>query len=245
LAGVTLALFLVTGTRSSLLLPLSALTMVIIVGRGTLVSTLRAYAGHAVVAVTLLIAFQLGAGLAAGLEAGEGPRESGSAGGQASQPPDVLGDRFGTLPTTIGNPASDASIRERLAQYEAAWSLFISSPIVGVGPGHPIEWVDVSGFPRSHFTADTPLVMPAKFGLLGMLVFLGYAAAYVGTVRTALRREPGSPVPLALVGFGVWTLASLPLGFAVEDKGASLALILLLALAFSSSRWDSADDPDA
>jgi hypothetical protein len=75
--------------------------------------------------------------------------------------------------------------------------------------------------------------MPAKFGLLGILVFLGVAAAFGSTVRTAIRRSGRSVITLTLVGYGIWVIMGLPLGFAVEDKGTSLAFILLLALTFA------------
>ena len=101
--------------------------------------------------------------------------------------------------------------------------------------GLSIDWVDVSGYPRTGFTADTPLVMPAKFGLVGVLAFLGAALAYGLTVRTALRRDRRSRITLTLVAYGVLTIVGLPLGFPIEDKGASLALMLLLALAFAES----------
>ena len=234
LSGVTLALFLVTGTRSSLLLPLSALAMLAIAGRRNVPSSVTGFASHILVAAMLLLTFQYGPLVAAGLDIGGPAPESGDPNAPTSSAPDVIGDRYGTLPETIGNPTSDASIRERVAQYEAAWKLFLSSPIVGVGPGHAIEWVDVSGFARADFTADTPLILPAKFGLLGVLVFLGVAVVYAATTRRVLQRNRSSPVALTLVGYGVWFIASVPLGFLVEDKGASLALMLLLALAFGS-----------
>ena len=239
LSGVTLALFLVTGTRSSLLLPLSALAMVATAGSQSLPASVKAYASHILVAAVLLFAFQFGPLLAAGLDVGRPVPGPGDPSAPTRSAPDVIGDRYGTLPETIGDPGSDASLRERVAQYEAAWTLFLSSPIVGVGPGHPIEWVDVSGFARAGFTADTPIVLPAKFGLLGVAVFLGFAAAYAVTTRRALQRERSTPVALTLVGYGVWAIASVPLGFLVEDKGASLALMLLLALTFSSRPWQS------
>ena len=166
---------------------------------------------------------------------------AGIPGDSASSAPDVLGDRYGSLPATIGNPVSDASIKERVAQYQAAWGLFLSSPIVGVGPGHSIDWVDVSGYPRSGFTADTPLVLPAKFGLLGILVFIGFGVAYAATLKTALRRDRRSAVTLTLVGFGFLAIVGIPLGFLVEDKGSSLALMLLLALAFAQGSPDPDD----
>jgi hypothetical protein len=233
LAGVVLGLFLLTGTRSSLLLLVGPLVMAVLMGRARWWTSVRSIALHGVASAAVILIFQLALGL--GRMEGE-PGNSGEPGQSAPagpSTPSVVGDRFGSLPGVIGNLASDPSFKERLAQYEAAWALFVSSPVVGVGPGHPIEWIDVSGYPRTGWTADTPLVMPAKFGLLGILIFLGAGVAYSSTVLLALRRDRRSAITLTLVGFGVWTIVGLPLGFPVEDKGASLALMLLLALAFA------------
>jgi hypothetical protein len=235
LAGVILGLFLLTGTRASLLLLVGPVAMTALAGRGRLGSSVRSIASHAAVAFAIVLAFQVALALPVALGVGRTPGEPGSSGVPAPSVPNVLGGRFGSLPDVLGNPASDASFKERVAQYQAAWALFVSSPVVGVGPGHSINWVDVSGYPRTGFTADTPLVMPAKFGLLGILVFLAAAAAYGLTTRTALRRDRRSAITLTLVGYGVWMIFSLPLGFVIEDKGASLALMLLLALAFAQS----------
>jgi hypothetical protein len=233
LAGLILGLFLLTGTRSSLLLLIGPLAMAVLAGRVRIRSSLRSIASHGLVAVAVILAFQLALALPVVLGLGRTTGEPGSSGSAAPSVPGVLGDRFGSLPAVLVNPASDASFKERVAQYEAAWALFVSSPIVGVGPGHSIDWVAVSGYPRTEFTADTPLVMPAKFGLLGILVFIAAAAAYGSTVRTAMRRDRRSVITLTLVGYGVWTIVGLPLGFPIEDKGASLALMLVLALAFA------------
>lgn len=243
LAGLTLGLFLVTGTRSSLLLLIGPLAMAALAGWDRIGRSMRILLLHAVVAVAVVLAFQLAVILPAALGLGRAAGEPGS-----SSPGNILGDRIGSMPGLLGDPTSDGSFKERLAQYQAAWALFVSSPIVGVGPGHSIDWVDVSGNPRTGFTADTPLVLPAKFGLLGILVFIGVAMAYGFTVRAALRRDRRSAITLTLVGYGLWTIVSLPLGFPIEDKGASLALVLLLALAFAerasepSSPIVSADD---
>jgi hypothetical protein len=244
LAGVMLGLFLLTGTRSSLLLPIAALAMAAIVGTAQWRLSLRTFIGHALVAVALVLAFQF-AVAPPDLPGLEGSSDApGSSRSAATSAPVVVGDRFGSLPETIGNPASDASIKERVAQYEAAWLLFLSSPLVGVGPGHSIDWVDVSGYPRAGFTADTPLVMPAKFGLLGIVVFLGVALAYGATLRAALQKERRSRTALTLVGFGFLVIVGLPLGFLVEDKGASLALMLLLALAFAEGATPSSTESE-
>ena len=238
IAGVTLGLFLVTGTRSSLLLLIGPVAMAAIAGWSRIRPSMRALVMHWAVALAVVLVFQLALALPTILESRPAAVEPGSSSSAptmvpSSQEPSVLEDRFTSLPTVLGNPAADDSVRERVAQYRAAWTLFALSPIVGVGPGHSIEWIDVSGYPRSGFTADTPLVMPAKFGLLGILVFLGFAGAYAVIARRAFQLDRGSVLTLALLGFGVVVIVGLPLGFLAEDKGASLALILLLALAFA------------
>jgi O-antigen ligase/polysaccharide polymerase Wzy-like membrane protein len=243
LAGVTLGLFLVTGTRSSLLLLIPPLAMAILAGRARIRSSMRTFVLHGLVAAAVVLVFQLAVALPAVLGLGRTVGEPGS----SSPGPNVLGDRFGSMPGLLGSPTTDGSFKERVAQYEAAWKLFVSSPIVGVGPGHSIDWVDVSGNPRTGFTADTPLVMPAKFGLVGILVFVGAAVAYGSSVRAALRRDRRSAITLTFVGFGVLLIVTLPLGFLIEDKGASLALMLLLALAFmdQSGKGSPADEAGA
>jgi hypothetical protein len=233
LAGVILALFLLTGTRSSLVLLLGPLAMVIVLGRHRLRTAGVTIISHAVVAGVVVLAFQASLVVLAetGPLGGDGVASPPPGASAAATPhPNVLGERVGSLPSLLANPAGDASMRERIAQYQASWALFISSPLVGVGPGHRIEWVDVSGFPRDAFTADTPLVMPAKFGIAGVAVFAGVTSAYVVTLRRMLRLRPRSAVTMALLGYGVTTFVGLPLGFPIEDKGAGLALILLLAL---------------
>jgi hypothetical protein len=241
LAGLVLGLFLVTGTRSSLLLLVGPPAMMAIVGRTRARASLRDFLAHGAVAIGLVIAVQLAVSLPVMLgEAGGAPRGPDSTGepgdpGAGSPIGPIVADRIGSLPGVARDPISDPSVKERVAQYEAAWVLILSSPVVGVGPGHSIDWIDVSGYPRSGYTADTPLVMPAKFGALGILVFASLALAYALTLRTALRRDRRSVASLTLIGFGLWQVVALPLGFVVEDKGASLALMLLLALAFDAA----------
>jgi len=232
-AGGVLGLFLLTGTRSSLLLLIGPLAMAALVGRARIGASLRLVAAHGVVAIALVVGFQVALTLPALVTVWLAAVGPGSPSPAPTLGPIVVGERIGSLPTLVGSSASDPSVQERLAQYEAAWVLFLSRPIVGAGPGHPIDWVDVSGYDRSGFTADTPLVMPAKFGILGVLVFLGLAGAFLWTARTALRRARQSAVTLTIVGYGALVVVSLPLGFPVEDKGMSLSLLLLLALAFA------------
>ncbi len=238
LAGVILAMFLITGTRSSLILLVGPVAMIMLLGRARLSSSLRPMVAHGIIAAAVVVGFQAAVTL---LPATLPPTVEPPDGSAAARPtttprPDVLGDRVASLPSLLRNPTSDASMRERIAQYEATWTLFASSPIFGVGLGHPIEWIDVSGFDRSDYTADTPLVMPAKFGVAGILVFVCFAIAYISIARQVLRRRRHSAVAMTLVGYAATTLVGLPLGFPVEDKGASLALILLLGLTLMELR---------
>ena len=232
-AGGVLGLFLLTGTRSSLLLLIGPLAIAVLLGRARIGESVRSLAAHAIVAVALVAAFQLMITLPSLVTVWRAASDQAGPGPAPTLGPIVIGDRIGSLPVLVGSPASDPSFKERVAQYEAAWAIFVSHPIAGAGPGHPIEWIDVSGYRRSAFTADTPLVMPAKFGLLGILAFLGLGAAFLVTARTALRRARQSAVTLTLLSYGLWTVVSLPLGFPVEDKGTNLSLVLLLALAFA------------
>lgn len=238
LAGVILALFLMTGTRSSLILLVGPLAMVIMLGRERLASSLRLLLAHGIVALAIVLTFQAAISLAPSAEPTVvEPGSPAPHGRDPSTPrPNVLGDRVASLPSLLNNPAQDASIKERVAQYEAAWRLFAESPILGVGPGHSIAWIDVSGFDRTGYTADTPLVMPAKFGVAGILVFVAFAVAYISIARQTLRHVGRTPVAMTVVAYAVTTIVGLPLGFPVEDKGASLALVLLLALALMELR---------
>lgn len=242
-AGVTLALFLITGTRSSLLLLSAPLGMAIFLGWAHRGSSTVVVVTHGILAAGLVLAFQLLLTLPEYEPAGVDPGSSVPAG---TPMPDVVTDRLGSIPELVESPASDPSMRERVSQYRAAWALLASSPVIGVSPGHAIEWMNVSGQLVRGYAADTPLVMPAKFGLLGIAVFIAFGMAYWRTVRTALVRSRHSAVTLALIGYSVWVVVTLPLGFLVEDKGASFALILLLALAYdhiSTEPTDASQSP--
>jgi len=238
LAGIVFGLFLVTGTRSSLLLLVGPLTMAAMAGRRYLGSSGRWFVVQGVTAAAVVLTFQLTLSLMIVSPTGGDTTTPGGTGGpgvpgSSSPRPDIIGDRFRTLGGLFNGSSSDGSISERGAQYAATWQLFNGSPLVGRGPGLAIDWIDVSGFARTGFTADTPLVYPAKFGLIGLLALLPLLAAYVGTIGRLVRQEGRrSVVVLTLVGYAAASVVSLPLGFPMEDKGTSLALILILALAF-------------
>jgi hypothetical protein len=142
----------------------------------------------------------------------------------------VLG-RFGSLLDPSDLAANDQSFLIRLTQTRALASEFASDPLLGVGLGHEFEWTDpLSGETRSAlFALDSPLLVPAKFGMIGVVLIVGLFGAYVSVLRRLIRNP--DVYRCALVGFGVVVLLSLLLtGAGIEDKGSSLALILLLAL---------------
>ena len=127
--------------------------------------------------------------------------------------------------------STDQSYIERVAQTDAAWEAFRSSPIMGTGPGKPIVFETLFQGTQETPTVDSPISLLAKFGLLGVLATIATIFGFVQTVR-AFRRRTGAPTvaQLALVGFGAvvaaWTLLLNP----YEDKGFAIGLMLLLAV---------------
>jgi hypothetical protein len=185
---------------------------------------------------------------------GSGPTGSSPPGGSAPPPvptptPRPPLDPNNTLIQRIqvflASPERDASLRERVAQYEAAWSLAASSPVVGVGLGHPIVWTRWDGSLNRDFAADTPLVLPAKLGILGLVWVTCLAIVWLRFVRRLRRTGGVTLVGLAMAGWAAILIALAWTGFNVEDKGFSFALMLLLALGFIEIEQGSTRDRDA
>jgi O-antigen ligase len=127
---------------------------------------------------------------------------------------------------------SDASYVNRLNEIDAAWALFRSAPVFGVGPGHIIPWTDTQGDVREQATIDPPVGFLVDYGLVGLLA-VGYLAASFVAVLRRLRRRAGerTTAQLALIGFGTVLVAYSFLQTPFEDKGLGTGLILLLAVA--------------
>jgi hypothetical protein len=156
--------------------------------------------------------------------------------------PDLTGryDTFGAV--LAGN---DPSLRERLSQTWALWAVFLQSPLVGTGLGATVSWVDSDGRTRTDtmFTADTPVLVLAKFGILGLVIVGVLAWATISTVRTLLRRHSTREASLILIAFATGMVALTPLGWQVEDKGTGLAIVLLVGLALVDIRESIASVP--
>lgn len=235
-AATVVALLLATGTRT--VLALTAIPIVLLLdairvrGRGIVRTALVPIAAPLLV-VTLFVT----PGVIASL--GEPPAGPG-AGAVPSPTPDDPG-RFGTL-TEVAS-GSDISMRLRWAQTQSAWNVFISSPLVGRGLGVPIPWTDYDGTTVAAFTADTPVTILAKFGLLGIVMWVALGWATVMTLRRLRRLGPAGWVARsALLGLATGLVALSPFGAQLEDKGTGLALILLLGLALSVIRTAEARD---
>jgi O-antigen ligase len=131
-----------------------------------------------------------------------------------------------------GQTGTDQSYIDRLAQSEAAWKAFRTSPVFGTGPGTPIVWTDSFNKVVSSPSIDSPLSFLAKFGAIGLIAAAFLVVGFVGTLR-AFRARTGQVtiIQLALIGFAAvivgWTLLQNP----YEDKGFAIGLTLLLAVA--------------
>jgi hypothetical protein len=242
LASVAIALLLLAGTRTTLailIVPVAVLAAAWLTDsdrslrRRTLPALLPLVTAVVIVTSSQMnLAIDLG-GLMGPLT-GDGP---GSSTGDPRATPDshTLGGRFDTFGSVLAG--RDSSLQDRIAQTRAAWDLFLTSPLIGGGLGIVVPWTRTSGRLETQFTADTPLLVLAKFGVLGLVLVAVLGGAWLITIR---RLKKGGGITqvsrLALVGFGVAVAILTPFGWQLEDKGTGLAVILLLALAFTETR---------
>ena len=208
-AAIVAALMLVTGTRSSLLLGIGPAAGLWLYRKHRHRVGARLLALGAVFAIGIVAAVQLAA-----------------TGGDASR----LLARFESIGRLLGNPASDSSLLDRLAQANAGLQSFLSAPISGVGAGHLFRWQDGLGLARESFILDAPTGFPAKFGLTGVAVAVAGAVLMIRWPRARGSRAPVAAA--AWTGFmaisATWFLL---FGSPWEDKGFSLAVALLIAVA--------------
>jgi hypothetical protein len=237
IGGAVLGLFFVTGTRSTLLLLIVPVGMAVLAGRPWRPSVMVVLA-EVVIAVAVFLAGESTLSVANGASpiaswpfVGGTPSASGAA----------LTQRVTTVAVLLTDPGADPSFQERLLQTKLAWDTFKTSPLVGVAPGYAFHLED-SG--TVALTLDTPLDYLAKFGVLGLGLLALFVVAYLRLTLQLWRRRQAAPVEsLTLVGF---TLVLLVIGvqyFPIEDKGASLALILVLALGLQGLLGARGGDP--
>jgi O-antigen ligase len=215
LASAILAGLIATGTRASLLLLASPLAMIVGARRHIARRSIRLAIVIPAVAIFVALGVQ-------SLIRYTGAHR------------DVFQARLELLRHT--GSSKDQSYSDRLAQTHAAWKLFKQSPLLGVGPGYQITWVDPTGLNRASAVIDSPVEYLAKFGLVGLwpLVILAWAVA---RTLSLLRRRTGERTiaQLAIIGYAGAFVAWWALGVPFDDKGLTIGFLLLLALALSEA----------
>lgn len=211
LSGVVFSLLLVTGTRSTLLLLVSPLVLVL--GSKNRTATILRFA--LVVPAAALVAVIASQGVA----------------GAVGIDTEIMTSRLSTVGAAVSAPGEDQSYAERLAQTRSAWEAFVDEPVFGVGPGSRFAWSTSFGPGKPTYRLDTAASFPAKFGLVGLALLLLVVFRYLAVVRGALARSvPAQALMAFLATVLVWTL----LGSPFEDKGFSFGLMFLLALTYGA-----------
>ncbi len=134
----------------------------------------------------------------------------------------VFAARIQSLEAVLsGDFASDASFQERAQSYAVAKSAFMDSPWFGVGPGHPFP--SGQSLRGSSASLDTPWLVAAKFGLIGLTAILLYLVSAL-MCMTAIRRQFGWQEMLTVGrGWTVTLLFLLPFGPWIGGQGVCLS----------------------
>lgn len=125
--------------------------------------------------------------------------------------------------------ASDGSFSDRTRAYESTWQFFTESPLLGNGLG--FIYPRVNSAADDGLSLDSPILILAKFGLIGIIPLLVFTVAFFRFV--SVHRGPGS---IRLAGtslrvFGFIALGRLFFVAPTEDKGLGLGLALLIVWA--------------
>lgn len=148
--------------------------------------------------------------------------------GLVIEDPRFFSSRVAEAMGAAADAASDQSYLMRQHSYEVSQTTFAAHPWFGVGPGHLYE--------GSYLSLDTPWQIPAKYGVIGTCVLIGFLVAVVVSV-SRIRRLVGFQSPQTVArGWLVVLVALTPFGPWPEDKGTALGLALLLALIASDAR---------
>jgi O-antigen ligase len=216
LTSLIFALLLVTGTRSTFVLLFIPLAIAIGARRYFVVRSLRL----AVLAPVLLV---LAFGTAYSVVVATGASTK------------ILSERISILKGT-GSQFSDASYNDRVAQFDAAWNVFKENPVFGGGPGTTFSWESNNRAKNSSFILDTSMTFPAKFGIVGLAVVAFLISCWVAFLRSLCSFNHPRTETLALIGLAAVAVPGALLATPFEDKGFTLGLILVLALALRTYR---------
>ncbi len=149
--------------------------------------------------------------------------------GVISTDPAFLDQRIAAAQSVLaGEGADDGSYAARAESYDWAMAAWQSHRWLGTGPGFL--------YPRGSFTLDTPLLIVAKFGIIGTAVLAIYMATLLLCTRSAARKFGWRPAHTGLRAFALIVLVLLPLAPAFDDKGFAFTIALVLAAAGAAAR---------
>jgi O-antigen ligase len=220
LAALVFALLVVTGTRSTLILAAAPLAAAIATRRDLSVRFFRLILlAPALILVIAVVAVSVVQATNASTQ--------------------IISKRISILKSS--GTSSDGSYLDRQAQTHAASEVFHAHSIFGSGPGTYFKWRTTNGSKRAGFILDSPIDFAAKFGLVGLVLLVFLIFEYGGFLRRALRFNHPRTETLALVAYVAMTVLNSFLTNPFEDKGWTLGLVLLLALAFRTSGLRASD----
>jgi hypothetical protein len=151
--------------------------------------------------------------------------------------PNFLSGRLSdTLSVIGGNADSDGSYGARKAAYNLTIEAFTNHLALGTGPGYLYTLP-----PATAFNLDAPGIVPAKFGLVGMAIIGLFLMSVIVTIRRIRRSCGPSPAISAACGWAAVLTILIPLGPWIEDKGFALALTVLFGLVIADARTGIAE----
>ncbi|MCT9819033.1 hypothetical protein N3K63_01895 [Microbacterium sp. W1N] len=133
--------------------------------------------------------------------------------------------------------SSDGSVVDRLNAYAWTAEIWSQSPVIGRGLGEYFPSVRSGSTADGGFTLDTPLVVLAKFGVVGSAI-LCIACILVFAALNVARREVrvfALARPTFLCVSGILVLATLANGFPTENRGFPLFLLSLVMIGLSGT----------
>ncbi len=148
----------------------------------------------------------------------------------------IVLQRFGAMVLNSGELRSDESVAARASETLVLFRAFVEDPVFGTGPGKIFAWPTFEGGHMSEGfnVTDSPLVYPAKYGLVGVTMLLVVVVIFRRFLH-AMRdiAEQDEPL-LALVAYSVFSLVYMVVGPFYEDKGFAMGLLFLLSLSLFS-----------
>ncbi|WP_445190277.1 O-antigen ligase family protein [Pseudonocardia sp. Cha107L01] len=140
------------------------------------------------------------------------------------------------LTVVVGDANADGSYEARRAAYDLTAEAFINHIAFGTGPGYLYTLP-----PATTFGLDAPGIVPAKFGLIGIVIIGSFLASVAITVKKIRRSCGPSPGITSACGWTAVLITLIPFGPWIEDKGFAVALTILFGIIIADSRREIAE----